>query len=137
MQCCPHATTTVPTPRRHCCPPLRTVQAADRLLLVTEALTSSGPGSSFAAAGTGSHDPSDNAASSGSDLRVHHVPLPASYLASNWPVQHVSVSACGGDIAAAGRQGLAVYNRRQEKWRLFGDISQVSPGAAGVRQAGG
>jgi hypothetical protein len=102
------------------------LQAADRLLLVTEALTGSGPGSSFAAAGSmAGHDPSDSAAGSGSDLHVHHVPLPAAYLAANWPLQHVAVSGCGADIAAAGRQGLALFNRRQEKWRLFGDVSQV------------
>jgi hypothetical protein len=109
--------------------PLLCAQAADRLLLVTEALTGSGPGSSFAAAGSmAGHDPSDSAAGSGSDLHVHHVPLPAAYLAANWPVQHVAVSACGADIAAAGRQGLALFNRRQEKWRLFGDVSQVGSG---------
>jgi hypothetical protein len=110
------------------------LQAADRLLLVTEALTGSGPGSSFAAAGSmAGHDPNDSAAGSGSDLHVHHVPLPAAYLAANWPLQHVAVSGCGADIAAAGRQGLALFNRRQEKWRLFGDVSQVgaAPGAVG------
>jgi hypothetical protein len=80
------------------------------------------------------HDPSDSAAGSGSDLHVHHVPLPAAYLAANWPVQHVAVSACGADIAAAGRQGLALFNRRQEKWRLFGDVSQVG-GAARKHQS--
>uniref|UniRef100_A0A383V6J0 RIC1 C-terminal alpha solenoid region domain-containing protein n=1 Tax=Tetradesmus obliquus TaxID=3088 RepID=A0A383V6J0_TETOB len=104
---------------------LHVLQAADRLLLVTEALTGSGPGSSFAAAGSmAGHDPADAAAGSGSDLHVHHVPLPAAYLAAAWPLQHVAVSACGADIAAAGRQGLALFNRRQEKWRLFGDVSQ-------------
>jgi hypothetical protein len=91
---------------------------------VTEALTSSGPGS-FLAAGWSSNDPSDATAGSGSDLKVHHVLLPAVYTAANWPLQHVAISSCGHDIAAAGKQGLVVYNRQQEKWRLFGDVSQA------------
>jgi hypothetical protein len=100
------------------------VQAADRLLLITEALTSNGP-SSFLAAGMGSSDPSDTAGGSGSDLHVHHVLLPAAYIAANWPLQHVAVSPCGSDIAAAGLRGLVVYNRKQERWRMFGEVMQV------------
>eukprot|EP00878_Enallax_costatus_P031138 GHUV01034017.1.p1 GENE.GHUV01034017.1~~GHUV01034017.1.p1 ORF type:complete len:122 (-),score=29.63 GHUV01034017.1:34-399(-) len=95
------------------------LQAADRLLLVTEALTSAGPSSSFL-------DPSDTAAASSSDLQLHHVLLPAAYLAAAAPISHVCVSGDGCDVAVAGRQGLAVYNRRQEKWRLFGDVTQVN-----------
>ena len=100
------------------------LQASDRLLLITEALTSNGP-SSFLAAGMGSSDPSDTAGGSGSDLHVHHVLLPAAYLAANWPLQHVAVSPCGSDIAAAGLRGLVVYNRKQERWRMFGEVMQV------------
>lgn len=103
------------------------LQASDRLLLITEALTSTGP-SSFLAAGMGSSDPSDAAAGSSSDLHVHHVLLPAAYLAANWPLQHVAVSPCGGDIAAAGLRGLVVYNRKQERWRMFGEVMQVREG---------
>lgn len=99
-------------------------QASDRLLLITEALTSTGP-ASFLAAGMGSSDPSDTAGGSSSDLHVHHVLLPAAYLAANWPLQHVAVSPCGGDIAAAGLRGLVVYNRKQERWRMFGEVMQV------------
>eukprot|EP00775_Hariotina_reticulata_P009131 gene9131-9299_t len=105
---------------------LHVMQAADRLLLVTEALTSSGPGS-FLAAGWSSNDPSDAAAGSGSDLKVHHVLLPAVYTAANWPLQHVAISSCGHDIAAAGKQGLVVYNRQQEKV-----ILPERPAAAGA-----
>lgn len=89
---------------------------------MTETLTSSGPSSSFL-------DPADTTAASSSDLQVHHVPLPASYLTAAWPLLHVAVSCDGSsDIAVAGRQGLLVFNRRQDRWRMFGDVSQVRGG---------
>jgi hypothetical protein len=100
------------------------LQASDRLLLITEALSSTGP-ASFLASGMGGSDPSEAAGGSSSDLHVHHVLLPAAYLAANWPLQHVAVSPCGGDIAAAGLRGLVVYNRKQERWRMFGEVMQV------------
>ncbi len=68
-------------------------------------------------------DPGDPT-SSANDLAVHHVLLPTTYLASNWPLTHAAVSANGLDIAVAGRQGLALYSRQTERWRLFGDVSQ-------------
>jgi len=104
--------------------PFLAAQASDRLLLITEALTSTGP-ASFLAAGMGSLDPSEGAAGSSSDLHAHHVLLPAAYLAANWPLQHVAVSPCGSDIAAAGMRGVVVYNRKQERWRMFGEVLQV------------
>lgn len=111
------------------------LQAADRLLLITEALTSTGP-SSFLAAGMGGSDPQDAAGSSTSDLHVHHVLLPAAYLAANWPLRYVAISPCGSDITAAGARGLVVYNRKQERWRMFGEVLQVQsrdrPPAQGV-----
>jgi hypothetical protein len=73
----------------------------------------------------GNSDASEAAGGSSSDLYVHHVLLPAAYLAANWPLQHVAISPCGSDIAAAGARGLAVYNRKQERWRLFGEVAQV------------
>jgi hypothetical protein len=68
-------------------------------------------------------DPGDPT-SGANDLAVHHVLLPTAYLASNWPLSHAAVSANGLDIAVAGRQGLALYSRQAERWRLFGDVSQ-------------
>ena len=50
--------------------------------------------------------------------------LPQSYAASAWPLRHVAVSADGLDIAAAGSRGLALFSRRTEHWRLFGDVYQ-------------
>lgn len=104
-----------------CCHPM---QACDRILLITEPLTNNGP-ASFLAAGMGGLDTSDTAVGSNTDLHVHHVLLPAMYLAANWPLRHVAVSPCGNDIAAAGNRGLAIYNRKQERWRLFGEVTQV------------
>jgi hypothetical protein len=51
----------------------------------------------------------------GSDLTVTHIPLPQSYMAANWPVRHVALSASGGDVAVAGRAGLALYNRAADR----------------------
>jgi RAB6A-GEF complex partner protein 1 len=55
---------------------------------------------------------------------VHHLRPPAAYLAANWPLRHAALSADGGDLAVAGRHGLALFARRSGRWRLFGDISQ-------------
>lgn len=30
----------------------------------------------------------------------------------------------GADIAVAGRHGMALYNRRSQRWRVFGDVGQ-------------
>jgi hypothetical protein len=56
--------------------------------------------------------------------QVHHLRPPAAYLAANWPLRHAALSADGGDLAVAGRRGLALFARRSARWRLFGDISQ-------------
>jgi hypothetical protein len=46
------------------------------------------------------------------------------YIADNWPVLHVAASDDGADIAVAGRKGVALYNLRSRRWRVFGDVSQ-------------
>lgn len=48
------------------------------------------------------------------------------YLASNAPLRHVSTSRAGTYVAVAGSRGLAVYSRPTNRWRLFGNIDQVS-----------
>jgi hypothetical protein len=68
----------------------------------------------------------------GSDLSVTHVPLPAAYLEANWPVVHAAAAPGGGEVAAAGRRGLAVFSRTSGRWRLFGDVSQVWQPRAGA-----
>lgn len=45
-------------------------------------------------------------------------------MAANFPLRHVSLSADGDDVAVAGNRGVALYNRRSSRWRLFGDVSQ-------------
>ncbi|PNH03537.1 Protein RIC1, partial [Tetrabaena socialis] len=96
-------------------------QGHDRLLLIREA--------GEAAQGivpwdTGGAEGSEPTVGQVGDLTVSHVPLPYSYAMSNWPMQRSAMSASGSDIAVAGRNGLAVYNRASERWRLFGDVSQ-------------
>lgn len=66
--------------------------------------------------------------SSGTDL-VHAdwepVQIPLSYLSGNYPIQYVSVSEDGKQIAVAGRYGCILYNRQMRRWRMFGDMNQV------------
>ena len=58
------------------------------------------------------------------DLEVAHVLAPHAFLANSWPLRSVAVSSDALDVAVAGKQGLALYDRRARKWRLFGDVGQ-------------
>ncbi|KAK9831279.1 hypothetical protein WJX74_010194 [Apatococcus lobatus] len=101
------------------------LQAADRLLMITEASASAAQrdmaGSTSFAQLNGPPEPS-NAATS--DLTVHHLRVPQQYISANYPIAHAAMSPDGVDIAVAGSKGLALYSRRSLKWRLFGDVSQ-------------
>lgn len=55
-----------------------------------------------------------------------HCQVHPGYLASNAPLRHVSTSRAGTYVAVAGSRGLAVYSRPTNRWRLFGNIEQVS-----------
>jgi hypothetical protein len=57
----------------------------------------------------------EHGALSSSDLSVAHVPLPHSYISTNWPVTHAAVSGSGMDMAVAGRRGLALYSRASDR----------------------
>ena len=58
--------------------------------------------------------------------RVHNHFDPDRYMLTNFPLRHAALSADGDDVAVAGSRGLALYSRRSARWRLFGDVSQVS-----------
>ncbi|GBF93019.1 hypothetical protein Rsub_05630 [Raphidocelis subcapitata] len=106
---------------------LHILQAADRLLLISNAAPRNRAHDGSDVAGPGSGAASGPGAGEGegaNDLAAVHVPLPASYLAANWPLVHAAASPSGGDVAVSGRRGLAVYSRRTERWRLFGNVSQ-------------
>ena len=90
------------------------VQADDRLLMVSEA-TSSSP-SSF--------DPIEAQQRAESHLAVQYIKLPQQYISPRYPLLHAAISQDGMDIAVAGTRGLGLYSRRSCRWRLFGDISQ-------------
>ncbi len=115
---------------------LHMLQAADRLLLISESASMSRPLWRDAASGA---DASAAAVAAGggaaNDLAVTHAPLPASYCAANWPLVHAAASPSGGDVAVSGRRGLAVYSRHAERWRLFGDVSQVGCASVVVDRA--
>lgn len=57
-------------------------------------------------------------------LEVMHELVPHSYLCNSWPLRLVRVSPEGLDIAVAGTQGFALYDRRSKKWRIFEDVGQ-------------
>lgn len=50
--------------------------------------------------------------------------MPVAYMNSSRAVQHVCVSTSGDHVAVAGLHGLALYNVKTHKWRLFGDVNQ-------------
>lgn len=43
----------------------------------------------------------------------------------NFPIKYVALSDDGQQLAAAGTNGLILYNRLLRSWRMFGDQSQV------------
>jgi hypothetical protein len=48
-----------------------------------------------------------------------HVPVPAGYLADQWPLRVVVVSPDGRYVAVAGRRGLAHYSVNSGRWKTF------------------
>ncbi|WOL17540.1 RAB6A-GEF complex partner protein 1 [Canna indica] len=58
------------------------------------------------------------------ELKIVHLNLPVSYISQNWPVLHVVASKDGMYLAVAGVHGLILYDLRNKKWRVFGDITQ-------------
>uniref|UniRef100_A0A0E0CSC4 Anaphase-promoting complex subunit 4 WD40 domain-containing protein n=1 Tax=Oryza meridionalis TaxID=40149 RepID=A0A0E0CSC4_9ORYZ len=50
--------------------------------------------------------------------------LLASYISQNWPVLHVVASNDGMYLAVAGSHGLVLYDLRNKRWRVFGDVTQ-------------
>lgn len=58
------------------------------------------------------------------ELKILHLNLPVSYISQNWPVLNVVASKDGSYLAVAGLHGLILYDLRQKKWRVFGDVTQ-------------
>lgn len=54
----------------------------------------------------------------------HHIKIPRSYLASNWPIRYASISTDGELIAVAGRRGLAHFSATSGRWKLFADPAE-------------
>jgi WD40 repeat protein len=57
---------------------------------------------------------------------LQHLMLPQSYIASNWPAKDLAMSKDGLDIAVSGERGVVLYNMRQKRWRMFGNVNQES-----------
>ncbi|KAI5636109.1 guanine nucleotide exchange factor subunit Rich [Phthorimaea operculella] len=52
------------------------------------------------------------------------LPLPATYIATNWPLRYSAIDESGTNVCVAGRTGLAHYNRIARRWKLFGNEAQ-------------
>ncbi|CAG9564175.1 unnamed protein product [Danaus chrysippus] len=50
--------------------------------------------------------------------------LPATYIASNWPLRYSAVDTSGAHVCVAGRAGLAHYSSVSRRWKLFGNEAQ-------------
>lgn len=48
-----------------------------------------------------------------------NVPIPASYIAENWPIKYVSSSTDGKFVAVAGVRGVTHYSLNSGRWKLF------------------
>ena len=84
-----------------------------------------------AAAGGVSHDEGGATAPGGQDAGLpmppallQRVRAPRAYLQDHWPLHAAAVSWDGACVAACGRRGCALYDRRAGVWRLFGDRAQ-------------
>ena len=55
---------------------------------------------------------------------LQHLMLPDCYISSNWPARELAVSKDGVDIAVSGERGVVLYNMKQKRWRMFGDVNQ-------------
>ena len=55
---------------------------------------------------------------------LHHLMLPQTYISSNWPAKNLAVTKDCNDIAVSGERGVILYNTKQKRWRMFGDINQ-------------
>ncbi|PKA65731.1 hypothetical protein AXF42_Ash013146 [Apostasia shenzhenica] len=58
------------------------------------------------------------------ELSILHLNLPVSYVSQNWPILHVVASKDGMYLAIAGLHGLILYDLRNKRWRVFGDVTQ-------------
>lgn len=51
----------------------------------------------------------------------HHVQIPGSYLADQWPIRSAVISVDGRYVAIAGKRGLAHYSVSSGRWKTFDD----------------
>ncbi|KAI8420286.1 hypothetical protein MSG28_008819 [Choristoneura fumiferana] len=52
------------------------------------------------------------------------LPLPATYIATNWPLRYSAIDESGVNVCVAGRAGLAHYSCASRRWKLFGNETQ-------------
>ncbi|KAF2401425.1 RIC1-domain-containing protein [Trichodelitschia bisporula] len=56
----------------------------------------------------------------------HHVEVPSTYLAHQWPIRSAIISKDGRYVAVAGRRGLAHYSVNSGRWKTFDDPAMES-----------
>jgi len=123
------------------------LQGADRLLLMSQSEFAAAPAlfaatadfpcatqrrqlpPSAAAGGSSSSELPPVRAAAVSELPstvpdFRHLQIPPTYISDNWPVRCVAVSLDGVHVAVAGRRGVALFNDRTRRWRVFGDVTQ-------------
>lgn len=54
----------------------------------------------------------------------HHIKIPHSYLAANWPVRYACISSDGRLIAVAGQRGLTHFSTLSGRWKQFQQQAQ-------------
>ncbi|GJD08540.1 RAB6A-GEF complex partner protein 1 [Galdieria sulphuraria] len=53
---------------------------------------------------------------------IRHIEAPYEYVSNNWPLRSISVNDDKSFVAVSGKHGVAIYNTRSRRWRLFGDV---------------
>jgi len=53
---------------------------------------------------------------------LQHVEVPYEYVSNNWPLRLLSCNDDKNFVAVSGKHGVALYNIRSKRWRLFGDV---------------
>uniref|UniRef100_A0A2D4HUC7 Uncharacterized protein n=1 Tax=Micrurus lemniscatus lemniscatus TaxID=129467 RepID=A0A2D4HUC7_MICLE len=54
-------------------------------------------------------------------VQIHNI-----YLEINWPIRFSAIDKMGQNVAVVGKFGFAHYSLFSKKWKLFGNITQVS-----------
>lgn len=57
-------------------------------------------------------------------LKTENLLVSDFYIHDNYPLRHVSMSEDQNNIAVSGKNGISLFDRKKNKWKLFGDKNQ-------------